>query len=203
MIRRLILGGVGLILAACTSQAPTATVTSAPQGPTSQPPAPPTLVVVTRDPLAQSTQAGGVPIPIPGTLAASETEDPNADVPFTSIQVVRAHLGVVDRLIIQGDGTFTYNDVPGVLSPQQIASLNQAIKAINFYGLQGTMQSTVPQNNVYEYAVTIVRGDDSRTLVSHDIYMPREYTEFVAKLWSTRDSLTVVPTSQPPLTQAF
>jgi len=155
--------------------------------------------MITRE--APVIRPGDLEIPLPGTLVASETEDPNADVPFTRLEVTRVHLGVTDTLIIKGDGTFTYNGEAGVLSPQQIFNLNQAIKEINFYGLQGTMMSTVPQQNVHEYAVTVERGEESRTLVSQDKFMPATYTEFVSRIWDTRDSLGVIPTSLPPETQ--
>jgi hypothetical protein len=201
MLRRFIIGGIVLALAACTNQAPTATTVPQPDGLTVTPPAPATLVIVTRE--APELRPGELEIPLPGTLVFSLTEDPNADVPFTRIEVVRQHMGVTDRLIITGDGTFTYNGVPGVLSPQQIFNLNQAIKDINFYGLQGTMMSTVPQPDSYEYAVIIERGDDARSLVSQDKFMPNEYIQFVSTLWNTRDLLSVLPTSEPPATRAF
>jgi hypothetical protein len=174
MLRRLFIGAIGLMLAACTTQAPTAT--SAPQGP---------------------GLTNSIVIPPPGTLVASETEDPRADVPFTNISIVRLHQGVADQIVIKGDGTFTYNNVPGVLSPDQITNINQAIKNINFFGLEATMMSMVPQTDVYEYALTIERGEDSRTIVSQDRFTPAEYTAFLSSLWNMRDSLGVVPTSMP------
>ncbi len=197
MLRRLIIGGLGLMLAACTSQAPTATV---PQPSTSMPLVAPTLIIVTRE--APPIRPGDLEVPLPGTLVASETEDPNADVPFTLIDIVRLHQGVADELIIKGDGTFTYNNVAGVVSPQQIFNLNKAIKEINFFGLQGVMMSTVPQSDSYEYAVTIERGEDRRVMSSQDKFMPSRYTQFVSALWNTRDSLSVLPTSQPALPTA-
>jgi hypothetical protein len=199
MLRRLLIGAIALLLAACTNQSPTAAVTSAPQSGTSLPPVPATVVIVTRS-AAQEAQSS-IQLPPPGTLVASETEDPRADVPFTTISVVRLHQGIADGLLIKGDGTFTYNNVPGVLSPQQIFNLNQAIKDINFFGIEAAFMSMVPQPDAYEYAITVERGEDTRTIVSQDNFTPNEYTTFLSMLWDTRNSLNVVPTSLPPATQ--
>lgn len=194
MLRRLLIGAIGLMLAACTNQAPTAI--SAPQVGTSMPPVPATLVIVTLSVAEEARDS--IVMPLPGTLVVSETEDPRADVPFTGITLVRLHQGIADQLVIKGDGTFTYNNVPGILSPQQIFNLNQAIKDINFFGVEATFMSMVPQTDSYEYALTIQREEDTRTIVSQDNFTPNEYVSFLAKIWTTRDSLGVVPTSLPP-----
>jgi len=196
MLRPLLIVAIGLMLAACTNQSPTATSAPAPQGGTSMPPVPATLVIVTRS-VAQEAR-DSIVMPLPGTLVVSETEDPRADVPFTGITLVRLHQGIADQLVIKGDGTFTYNNVPGILSPQQIFNLNEAIKGINFFGVEATFMSMVPQIDAFEYALTVERGEDTRTIVSQDNFTPNEYTTFLAKIWKTRDSLGVVPTSLPP-----
>src|SRR5687767_12047154 len=159
MLRRLLIGATALMLAACTNQAPTATAGPAPSGATNPPPVPPTLVIVTRS--AAQEARDSIVMPLPGTLVASEAEDPRADVPFTNISIVRLHQGVTDQLVIRGDGTFVYNNVSGVLTPEQVITINQAIKAINFFGLEATFMSLVPRPDAYEYALTIERGEDS------------------------------------------
>jgi hypothetical protein len=196
MLRRLFICAIGLMLAACANQTPPATATLALPGSTNTPPAPATLVIVTRS--AAQEARDSIVIPLPGTLVASETEDPRADVPFTTISIVRLHQGVADQLVIKGDGTFLYNNVPGVLSPQQITTINQAIKEINFFGIEATFISMVPQNDVYEYALTIERGEDVRTVVSQDKFTPAPYMAFLSDLWNTRDALGAIPTSLPP-----
>jgi hypothetical protein len=195
MLRRLLIGAIGLMLAACTNQTPPATATLALPGVTNTPPAPATLVIVTRS--AAQEARDSIVIAAPGTLVASETEDPRADVPFTVISIVRLHQGVADQLYINGDGTFNYNNVPGMLSPEQINMINQAIKNINFFGIEATFISMVPQNDVYEYAVTIERGEDTRTIVSQDKFAPAPYTAFLSDLWDMREALGVIPTSMP------
>src|SRR5215207_4916787 len=115
MLRRLMIGAIGLMLAACTNQSPTATVAPAPQGSTSTPLAPATLVIVTRS--AAEEARNSIQMPLPGTLVASDAEDPRAEVPWTTIKIVRLHQGVADQLVIKGDGTFSYNNVPGLLTP--------------------------------------------------------------------------------------
>lgn len=198
MLRRLLIGAIGLMLAACTNQAPTATATLALPGNTNTPPAPATLVIVTRS--AAQEARDSIVMPLPGTLVVSETEDPRADVPFTTISIVRLHQGVADQLVIRGDGTFNYNTATGVLTPEQVAAINQGIKDINFFGVEATFMSMVPQPDAFEYAITIERADDTRTIVAQDKFMPAPFAAFLNDLWNTRDNLSVIPTSLPPQT---
>jgi hypothetical protein len=173
-----------VVLAACGGQADTTPIpatdsTTAQTAPTVA--ANPTLLIVTREALPTPME-GALPVAAPGTLVASETEDPTAGLTFTTIEFTRTGGGTEEQpepsvqIILNGDGTFIRNGVSGTLSPDRVAAINDMITSVNFFGLQGAMLGAgIEGSTVYRYAVTIQRGDLNRTLSSMDGFMPQEY----------------------------
>lgn len=149
----------------------------------------PGVVVVTREPLVTPME-GALPMAAPGTLVASETEDPTAGMIFTSIRFVRTGGGTEEApdpsvvIEINGDGSYTRNGVAGTLSPDRVAAINDAITAVNFFGLQGAMLGAgIEGSTVYRYALTIQRGDQNRTVSSMDGFMPQEYITLLGTIF--------------------
>jgi hypothetical protein len=150
-------------------------------------------VVVTRAPetpigiQAGPTEEGALPIPLPGTLVASETQDPNMGQPFQVLSLFRTGGPVPDAadldLTIFGDGAFLVNGVPGALPPEALMDLNAAIDEINFFGLQGTMLG-LPSSTDYTYRLTINRAGTERMIASQDGFMPTAYKQLIGRLVS-------------------
>lgn len=139
------------------------------------------VLIVTREPIVTPME-GALPVAAPGTLVASETEDPTAGMIFTSIRFLRVGGGTEEQpdpsveVILNGDGTYTRNGVAGTLSQSRLMEINDAITAVNFFGLQGTMLGAgIEGSTLYRYALTIQRGDLNRTVSSMDGFMPQEY----------------------------
>ncbi len=181
-----------VILAACGGQSePTpvvvtdaASVQTAPTVEANQ-----SLLIVTREALP-TPMDGALPIAAPGTLVASETEDPTAGLTFTTIEFARTGGGTEEQpepsvlIILNGDGTYTRNGVSGALAPDRVAAINDGITSVNFFGMQGTMLGPgIEGSTVYRYAVTIQRGDLNRTLSSMDGFMPQEYIQLLGLIF--------------------
>ncbi|PJF21098.1 MAG: hypothetical protein CUN56_12805, partial [Phototrophicales bacterium] len=119
-----------------------------------------TLLPPVASPFVPPTQTpaseGALPVPLPQTLVASETEDPEPGGEFNYIYF-RQTGGVNNESIvieIFGDGLVMYNGIEGRISPEDVANLNQVIDDLNFFGLQGTMLSAAPgRPEVYYYQV--------------------------------------------------
>ncbi len=197
-----------LLLAACGGQTPGTTSTPAPtavaQATTA---APPTAGGPTPDPLRPTstilsilvteyvllssaspetpatlrpTTIGEAPIPGPGTLSYSETEDPSAELPFNVITVVRTDGPLVNGVAqivtieILANGTITRNGVQGTVSPETIAEINRLISATHFFSMQNVYMSLAPTQDNYTFRITVDTGGISRTITATDMLMPQE-----------------------------
>jgi hypothetical protein len=129
-----------------------------------------------------------VPGDSPRTLVASRTEDPDANVPFSLVRIERT--GGPDAasspepvvVEITGAGQVTYGSKTGTLSQGVIDLLNTQVREMSFFGASGDYLGVIPLEGVsdYLYAVTVTRGDLSRTIQMRDGYMPQEFQVFVA-----------------------
>src|SRR5262245_50070075 len=145
---------IGLLAAGCTGQP-----TAAPTQPAGETPATeaatPGLVIVTMAP-ATELPPGGLPVGGVGTLVASETEDPNAGMPFESIQLVRTGGEEGTPMVtinINGDGSYTRDATAGVLAPERVQSIIDLIDSVNFFGMQGTLIGPATGSGAYQYAL--------------------------------------------------
>ena len=169
-----------LILAACNNAAPTdqAPPTDLPPVPTDTPQV---SVIVTRAP----REEGELEVPGVGTLVASETEDPEIDLIFTTVRLTRSNNNDDEfvEVVINGDGSFVRNGIPGQLSPEQITNIDDMIDDINFFGLQGTMLGPAIEEDDYRYCLTVERGATSRTITSQEGFMPAPYRRLVGAIF--------------------
>lgn len=177
-----------LLLAACAPEAPAPEPTQAGIEGDLTTPEPteesiPPFILVTRE--SEVIPDSGLPVPGRGTLVASETQDPFADVPFDRIYVTRYGGGdniPAVELEIFADGRYVRDGVSGLLMPEQVEGLNDLINEINFYGIQGTMLGPSAEDIAYRYSVTVDKGAMTRTINSQDQFMPQEYIVFLAQL---------------------
>jgi hypothetical protein len=170
-----------LLLAACTP-AP-ATSTPLPDAAATVPPAATEgLLIVTRAPLTPD-EPGALAVPGAGTLVASETEDPNADILFTQIQLVRTRGGDAperSEIVLNGDGSFTFNGQAGRITPERVQAIQTAINTVNFFGMQATLLNPAATVEEYTYSLTITRAGITRAIASNDGFMPNEYVALLA-----------------------
>ena len=146
-------------------------------------------------PLATQTPASesALIIAAPGTLVASETEDPDPRGPFDYIymqtQGGRENTTVI--IEIYSDGRVTRDGMEGrSISPDQIAGLNEAINALNFFGMQGTLLGPSGSEDTYTYRVSIQRGTQARTVNAQDGYMPDEFIQLLGLIRNAGDSVS-------------
>ena len=145
-------------------------------------------------PLATQTPASesALVIALPGTLVASETEDPDPRGPFDYIYMQQQGGRENTTIIIEiyGDGRVTRDGMEGRISPDQIAGLNEAINTLNFFGMQGTLLGPPGGEDTYTYRVSIQRGAQARTVNAQDGYMPDEFIQLLGLIRRAGDSVS-------------
>lgn len=165
-----------IAVTACTSGDAPAPQNTATGGATEPTPVPtdPSFVVVTRQPTPEVFE---LPVPAPGTLIASTTEDPESGLIFDMIQVVQfgGPEGAERREVtLLQDGSYTVNGVAGVTTAQVVADIDAILDELSFFGLQGSMLGPVPDTDDYRYSITVKRGDLERTITMQEGFYPRE-----------------------------
>lgn len=141
--------------------------------------------LATRDP-EDPTGPGdhSLEVALPGTLVASETEDPDANILFTSIRLERTGGtgGVPLTVEVFGDGRIIRNGAAGTISQDVIARLQDHIVTLNFFGMQGTYLGPGGDDTVYRYRLTVDREGTTRTINAMDGFIPREIQRFIGAI---------------------
>jgi hypothetical protein len=148
-------------------------------------------------PTAEPTAEGELPVPAPGTLVASSTEDPNADQPFTLIRLIRTGgpeiNGEPQQLIIEveGDGTIRRNELEGQLTQGTVDQLNLLIREMNFFGVQGIFMGVLaPEDTTtYVYQLYVQRGLEERSVSAMEGIIPAELQRLMGDLVLQADLL--------------
>jgi hypothetical protein len=136
-------------------------------------------------------------VPLPGTLVASETEDPEPGGIFDSVYL-RQEGGQNDIITITevfSDGRVIRDGVEGLVDQISIMEIDNAINTLNFFGMQGTLMGPPGDDNTYVYRVFVVSGDNERAIMAQDGYMP---PEFMALLTLVRQAGDAVPPTATP-----
>lgn len=182
---------IAVIAAGCGAQQPTAapptvdagapTATSAslatPAGP----------VAGFTQPVDQALDMTGMATPPPaGTavVAAANTPDPLASIQFTTITFLQSG-GSNDTqilVVLKGDGTFTRNDVPGSISADQVAMIDDYLNQINFFRISGTFTSANVRPDQHTYSVLVEKDGASATINMQDGLVPPELARLLAML---------------------
>lgn len=130
-------------------------------------------------PLATATLAdeNALPIPLPGTLVASETEDPEPPGLFDYISMEQegGRGGSVILIEIYGDGTVIANGITGQIGPAEILEIDNAINTVNFFGMQGALLGPPGRADGYIYRLAITRNQTTRAINAQEGYMPGEF----------------------------
>jgi len=129
-------------------------------------------------------EEGALPVPLAGTLVASETEDPQAGLAFDYIYLLQEGGSNNERIIaeIYGDGRTTFNTREGKIGQDTIIEIIRAIDELNYFGIQGTFLGPAPRPNEYNYTIVVQRGANSRRINAQDGYIPMEFIRFLAQI---------------------
>ncbi len=134
---------------------------------------------------------GALPVPLPGTLVASETEEAEPIPDFQQITLLQqggpADINV--RVDIFSDGRVIRDGQTGSVAPGTIAELNQIIRDLNFFGLQGTFLGPTVPEEAYRYRITVISGQTERAINMQDGFMPEEVMRFLGRLRTVGDSV--------------
>lgn len=182
---------IALIAAGCGAQQPTAAPPTADAGgPTATSasiatPAGP--VAGFTQPVDQALDMTGMATPPPaGTavVAAANTPDPLASIQFTSITFLQSSGSSDARILIvlKSDGTFTRNDVPGSISADQVAMIDDYLNQINFFRISGTFTSANVRPDQHTYSVLVEKDGASATINMQDGLVPPELARLLAML---------------------
>ncbi len=182
----ILLISLSIAIVACTGEAPAEGDTPVPQDTSNnvEPTPDPNdaVAVVTLTPMPEGD---ALEVPLPQTLVASETEDPNAALVFDQLIFVRygGPEGTEPiNLILQQDGSYTLNDQPGATTPDRVIQLDDLLDEINFFGMQGTLLGPNTDTEDYRYRITVIRADDERTLQAQDGFYPQELGRIFGQL---------------------
>jgi hypothetical protein len=182
---------IAVIAAGCGAQQPTAAPPTAnPGDPTATSaslatPAGP--VAGFTQPVDQALDMTGMATPPPaGTavVAAANTPDPLASIQFTTITFLQSG-GSSDTqilVVLKGDGTFTRNDVPGSISADQVAMIDDYLNQINFFRISGTFTSANVRPDQHTYSVLVEKDGASATINMQDGLVPPELARLLAML---------------------
>lgn len=189
---------VTLLLAACGGAAtpPAPTADSSSGSPTTQ--ATSALLAVTPDLTATQAAAPTLavqersfgtdepPLPIPGTIIAPTTPDPDAGLLFDTILLERTGglAGEPLTVEVKSDGTITRDGAASTILPDQVTFLDNLIDQLNFFGLQGVFAAPGTSADTYTYYVTVTRAGASRTIQAQDGFLPSELAQFLSLLSS-------------------
>ncbi len=124
------------------------------------------------------------PLPIPGTMVAATTPDPDVGLVFDTILFERTGgvAGIPLTVEVKSDGTVTRDGVASTISPDQVTLIDNVIDQLNFFGLEGVFAAPGTSADTYHYEVTVNRSGSSRTIQAEDGFLPSELAQFLSLL---------------------
>lgn len=134
---------------------------------------------------------GALPIPLPGTLVASETEALEP-IPDFDLITFRQQGGIGDIVVtfsINANATVERDGQVYPIDPSVVTQLNQDIRELNFFGLQGTYLGPARDDDAFTYRVFVQSGPEERAIQMQDGYIPLELQRFVGFIRQVGDSV--------------
>jgi hypothetical protein len=138
----------------------------------------------TVDAINQAAGTAGASIGVPsieapevGTIqVAAVTEDPDVGAIFDEIYFSQTGGPERTTLVVQvyPDGRVLRDGVQYQISADQVAEIDNALDAMNFFGMQGNFTSPGGGRDTYVYEISVSRGDDSRNVAAEDGLIPPE-----------------------------
>ncbi len=126
-------------------------------------------------------------VPLPGTLVASATEDPDIALIFDRITLTRTGgpTGEILEIELHSDGTVSRNGATGAVTYERIIAIDDIIDELNFFGMQGALIGPGGDDEVYRYTIRVYRGDSDRMVTAEDGYIPREFQRLLSTIITT------------------
>jgi hypothetical protein len=156
-----------LLLSACASTTDNPAVTGAPQPSASE--------TISEDQLTPTSVIPlDVTLPPVGTMIAPATEDPEAGLIFDVVYLEQTggFTGIPLTVEIHSDGRLVRDGVEGRVTPEQVAEIDNIIKEIKFFGIQGQFEPAAANPDAYLYKISVDRGGASRTINAQDGFTP-------------------------------
>jgi hypothetical protein len=156
-----------LLLSACASTTDNTAVTGAPQPPASETISDAQLTLTPVLPV-------DVTLPPAGTMVAPATEDPEAGLMFDVVYLEQSggFTGIPLTVEVHSDGRLVRDGVEGNVTPEQVAEIDNIIKEIQFFGIQGQFEPAAANPDAYLYKISVDRGGSSRTINAQDGFTP-------------------------------
>jgi hypothetical protein len=178
---------IAVIAAGCGAQQATLPPTADPGGPTATSasiatPAGPEAGFT--QPVDQALDMTGMATPPPaGTavIVTPSTPDPLASIGFTTVEFTQT--GGADNVnvyvILRSDGSFTRNDVPGSITADQVAMIDDYINQINFFRISGTFTSANLRPDQYTYSIRVEKDGAASRIAMQDGLIPPELDRLI------------------------
>lgn len=144
------------------------------------------MVIPTQTPAGE----GALPVVPPGTLIASETQDPEIEAGRFEYIFFEQTGGPNDQTItieIFDNGSMNYNDLSGAVDAATIELLNQRLDEINFFGLQATYMGPPGGDEIYQYRLLVRQGGIEKMINAQDGYIPREVVALLSLVRQTAE----------------
>lgn len=187
-----------LILAACgggSKDTPSADVPAVgdlgPEAATFQAQIDAALTDATPIPTVTPAGEGALIVPVPGTLVASETQDPEPRGLFDYVSMTQTGGREDITLVIQvySDGRVIRDGVEGRVESALVAEIDNAINTLNFFGMQGAMLGPPGGADTYRYRVIVKRGFQERAIWAQDGFMPNEFIQLLSLIRDAGDGI--------------
>jgi hypothetical protein len=154
------------------------------------------LALGTTEPQIRPTQppppsGGALAIAPPGTLVASETEEPEPGGMFEFIYFQQTGGPANEEIIFQifPDGRIVSQDRTVTVGQNVIEGLNDKITELNFFGMQGNLMGPPGRDDEYRYRIAVGRNGTERAISAQDRYMPPEFISFLSMIRNAGDVL--------------
>ncbi|MFZ4827617.1 MAG: hypothetical protein ACOYLB_09675 [Phototrophicaceae bacterium] len=115
-------------------------------------------------------------VPPPGVLSFA-TEDPNADLIFDRIFLVRANAELQSRLELQlfQNGSLLVNGQPAPTVPiEKVLDIDAVLDAIQFFAINGIYASPLRAEDNFVYSITVERAGEANNIVAEPELAPVE-----------------------------
>jgi hypothetical protein len=134
---------------------------------------------------------GALAVAPPGTLVASETEEPEPGGMFEFIYFEQTGGPGNEEIIFQifPDGRVVSEDRTVTVGQNVIEGLNHQITELNFFGMQGNLMGPPGRADEYRYRIAVGRNGMERAISAQDRYMPPEFISFLSMIRNAGDTL--------------
>lgn len=139
---------------------------------------------ITLSPREYSTDEVSDPLPIPGTLVAAATPDPDAGLVFDRILFERTGgvAGIPLTIEIRSNGSVTRDGQPRTIGADLVRLIDDQLDLMNFFGIQGVFSAPGTSADIYTYNITVERSGASLTIKAQDGFIPPEIQRLIALL---------------------